>query len=149
MAGTFQTPTGLNRWSAFGCAFDPSDNSARERAPQAPADRHDARQRRVERFAGKELTTQNVRRAAARKAVQDRDISQRRACRLVGVTPKTVRRDKPPDNPEVREEMQAIAAVRRWFGCRRIVVRFERKEMVMNHKKLYPLLPEEKRGVKR
>jgi transposase InsO family protein len=27
----------------------------------------------------------------------DHDISQRRACRLVGVDPKTVRRDKPPD----------------------------------------------------
>jgi len=50
-----------------------------------------------------------VRRAVARKAMRDHDISQRRACRLVGVDPKTVRHDKPPDNPEVREEMKAIA----------------------------------------
>ena len=47
-----------------------------------------------------------MRRAVARKAMRDHDISQRRACRLVGVDPKTVRRDKPPDNPEVREEMK-------------------------------------------
>jgi len=37
-------------------------------------------------------------------------------CRSTGVDPKTVRRDRPPDNPEIREEMQAIAAVRRRFG---------------------------------
>ena len=33
-------------------------------------------------------------------------------CRATDVDPKTVRRDKPPDNPEVREEMKTIAAVR-------------------------------------
>jgi hypothetical protein len=49
-------------------------------------------------------------------------------CRATGVDPKTVRRAHPPtarqcienaregDNPEVREEMKAIAAVRRRFG---------------------------------
>ncbi len=66
--------------------------------------------------AGKELTTPNVRRAVARRAMRDHDISQRRACRLVGVDPKTVRRDQPPDNPEAREEMKAIASKRRRFG---------------------------------
>ena len=29
---------------------------------------------------------------------------------LFGVDPKTVRRDQPPDNPEVREEMKALPA---------------------------------------
>jgi len=33
-----------------------------------------------------------------------------------GVDPKTVRRDKPPDNPEGRKEMKAIASKRRRFG---------------------------------
>ena len=77
---------------------------------------HDARQCRVEGFAGKELTAPNVRRAAALNAMRDHNISQRRACRLVGVDPKTVRRDHEPDNPEVREEMQAIASKRRRFA---------------------------------
>ncbi|MDG1451010.1 MAG: IS3 family transposase [Ascidiaceihabitans sp.] len=98
---------------------------------------------------GKELTTPNMRRAAARKAMRDHDISQRRACRLVGVDPKTVRRDKPPDNPEVRKEMKAIANKRRRFGYRRIGVMLERKGMIMNHKKLYRLYTEEKLGVRR
>ena len=81
--------------------------------------------------------------------MRDHDISQRRACRLVGVDPKTVRRDQPPDNPEVREEMKAIASKRRRFGYRRIGVLLERKEMTMNHKKLYRLYTEEKLGVRR
>ena len=79
----------------------------------------------------------------------DHDISQRRACRLVGVDPKTVLRNKPPDNPEVREEMKAIASKRRRFGYRRIGVLLERKGMFMNHKKLYRLYTDEKLGVRR
>ena len=82
-------------------------------------------------------------------AMRDHDISQRRTCRLVGVDPKTVRRERPPDNPEIREAMKAIAARRRRFGYRRIGVMPERKGMTMNHKKLYRLYTEEKPGVRR
>ena len=81
--------------------------------------------------------------------MRDHDISQRRACRLVGVDPKTVRRERPPDNPQVREEMKAVANKRRRFGYRRIGVMLERKGMIMNHKKLYRLYTEEKLGVRR
>ena len=69
--------------------------------------------------------------------MRDHDISQRRACKLVGVDPKTVRRERPPDCAEIRKEMQEIAAKRRRFGYRRIGVLLERKGMTMNHKKLY------------
>ena len=68
--------------------------------------------------------------------MRDHDISQRRACRLVGVYPKTVRRDRPPDNPEVRKQMKAIGAVRRRLGHLRIGVLLQPKGMIMFPKKL-------------
>ena len=64
--------------------------------------------------------------------MRDHDISQRRACRLVGVDPKTVRRDRPPDNPDIRTQMKKIAARRRRFGDRRIGMMLEREGYVMN-----------------
>ncbi|WP_378946783.1 IS3 family transposase [Paracoccus sp. R86501] len=92
---------------------------------------------------GKELTTLIKRRDAALRVIRDHDISQRRACRLVGVDPKTVRRERPPDSVEIRKEMQEIAGKRRRFGYRRIGVLLERKGMIMNHKKLYRIYREE------
>jgi len=89
------------------------------------------------------------RRDAALTVMRDHDISQGRACRLVGVDPKTVRRERPPDCAEIRKEMQEIAGKRRRFGYRRIGVLLERKGMTMNHKKLYRIYREEGLSVKR
>ncbi len=58
---------------------------------------------------------------------------------LIGVDPKTGRRERPLDHAEMRE----IAAMRRWFGYRRVDVMLERKGHIMNHKKLYQLYREE------
>jgi hypothetical protein len=44
----------------------------------------------------------------------------------------TVRRARPPDNPEIGKEMHRIAGTRRRFGYRRIGVIPERKGMIMN-----------------
>jgi hypothetical protein len=63
---------------------------------------------------------------------------RRHAPTLIGVDPKTVRRERPPDNPEIREEMHKIAEKRRRFGYRRVGIMLERKGMIMNEKKLYP-----------
>jgi putative transposase len=79
----------------------------------------------------------------------DCQISQCRACGLVGVDPKTVRRERPPDHAEIRKEMREIAAQRRRFGYRRIGVMLERKGHGMNHKKLYRLYREEGLSVRR
>ncbi len=57
-----------------------------------------------------------ARRDAVLRAMRDHAISQRRASVLIGVDPKAVRRERPPDNPEIREEMHKIAEKRRRFG---------------------------------
>lgn len=90
-----------------------------------------------------------ARRDAALRAMRDYDISQRRACTLVGVDPKTVRRERSPDNPDIRREMGKIAEKRRRFGYRRIGILLERKGIMMNHKKLYRLYREEGLSVRR
>ena len=77
------------------------------------------------------------------------DISQRGACRLTGVDPKTVRRARVPDNPEIRQRMRELAATRRRFGYRRIGLMLEREGVKMNHKKLRRLYAEENLQVKR
>ena len=110
---------------------------------------YNARQRCAEGSAGKTLTTPMARRDAALRAMRDHDISQRRACTLVGVDPKTVRRERPPDNPEIRKEMSEIAEKRRRFGYRRFGILLERKGIMMNHKKLYRLYREEGLAVRR
>jgi putative transposase len=89
------------------------------------------------------------RRGAALRAMRDYEISQRRACRLVGVDPKTVRRDRPPDHDDIRAAMREIASKRRRFGYRRIGVMLERKGMKMNAKKLHRLYREEGLSVRR
>ncbi|GGB69341.1 transposase [Henriciella pelagia] len=81
--------------------------------------------------------------------IETYDIYQRRACRLVSVDPKTVRREAEPDNPEIRTRMREIAATRRRFGYRRIGLMLEREGIAMNQKKLRRLYREEGLAVKR
>ena len=134
-----------------GCLRRPKaqEPGGRERAAEAPAGRSDARQRGAQGSAGKELTTPSARRAAALRAMRGHDLSQRRACRLVGAGPKTVRRERVPDCPEIRTRMREIAAERRRFGCRRIGLMLEREGIMVNGKKLRRLYKEAGLAVRR
>lgn len=95
------------------------------------------------------MTTPQDKRVAALRAMAKHDISQRRACQLVSVDPKTVRHERTPDSPEIRVRMRAIANERRRFGYRRVGVMLKREGIVMNHKKLRRLYREEGLAVKR
>lgn len=75
--------------------------------------------------------------------------SQRRACRLIEIDPKTVRRGVTADAPEIRQRLRDLAAVRRRFGYRRLGILLEREGITMNHKKLLRLYREEGLAVRR
>ena len=81
--------------------------------------------------------------------MREHKISQRRVCDLVGVDPKTVRRECPPDHADIRKKMHEIAGTRRRFGYRRVGILLEREGFTMNEKKLYRLYREEGLSVRR
>ena len=74
------------------------------------------------------------RRDAVLWAMRDHPIFQRRASAVIGVDPKSLRRDRPPDDPEIRLEMNTIAQTRRRFGDRRIGVLPDRGGTIIDEK---------------
>jgi putative transposase len=92
--------------------------------------------------------------AAKREAVvhlrEAYEISQRRACQVIGCCRMTIRYISRRSNDAVlRERMKAIAHERRRFGYRRIHVLLRREGYVVNHKRLFRLYREEKLTVRK
>jgi len=78
------------------------------------------------------------------------DVSERRACDVLGVDRTTVRyRSQRSDDAPARERMHALAAERRRFGYRRLHWLLSREGMHMNHKKFRRLYREERLQVRR
>jgi transposase InsO family protein len=68
-------------------------------------------------------------------------LSQRRACRLVGIDHSTLRYQyRRPDDTELRQRLRELAHQRRRFGYRRLDWLLAREGQMMNHKKLYRLI---------
>jgi putative transposase len=81
---------------------------------------------------------------------QERGLSQRRACGLVGIDHSTLRyQGRRADDQPVRQRLRELAAVRRRFGYRRLGCLLMREGCRLNHKKLYRLYREEKLMVRR
>ena len=61
-------------------------------------------------------------------AIKEKDYSQRRACQLVGLAPKTYRYvSRRSDDGEVRVRLRALANERRRFGYRRLQILLARE----------------------
>jgi len=86
---------------------------------------------------------------AALRLIGEHDVSQRRACRLLEVDPKTVRRPERRGDQAVRARLRALAGARRRFGYRRLGILLAREGITMNPKKLYRLYREEGLAVRR
>jgi len=83
-------------------------------------------------------------------AIEQKGYSQRRACGLVGIAPKTYRYvSRRPDDEALRARLRTLAAERRRFGYRRLHILLRREGLRLNHKQLLRLYREERLGVRK
>ena len=83
-------------------------------------------------------------------AIEERDYSQRRACALVCMAPKTSRHvPARRDDSMLRSRLREMANARRRFGYRRLHLLLRREGVAVNHKKLFRLYREERLTVRR
>jgi putative transposase len=78
------------------------------------------------------------------------EMSERRACRVIGVDRTSIRyRAKRPDDAELRARLRALAQERRRFGYRRLHVLLRREGCLVNRKRVQRLYQEERLMVRR
>lgn len=78
------------------------------------------------------------------------EVSQRRACQVIGADRTSMRyRSVRPDDASLRTRLRELAAQRRRFGYRRLLVLIRREGTRVNHKKLRRLYREERLQVRR
>jgi putative transposase len=83
-------------------------------------------------------------------AIDEKGYSQRWACRLVGLQPKTYRyASTRPDDGPLRTRLRELASQRRRFGYRRLGLLLARQGIRINRKKLYRLYKEERLTVRK
>jgi len=83
-------------------------------------------------------------------AIEDKNYSQRRACGLVGIEPKTYRyASTRPDDGALRQRLKELALERRRFGYRRLHILLRREGIMLNRKKIYRLYREERLTVRK
>ena len=96
------------------------------------------------------MVTPGAKRDAVAHLCKEHEVSQRRACSVLGVDRSSVRyRSVRPDDADLRTAMKTVAAERRRFGYRRVHVMLERQGWQVNQKKLRRLYREEKLQVRK
>lgn len=96
------------------------------------------------------MVTPAVKREAVAHLRTAREMSERRACRLVCCERMTVRyRSRRLDDPKLRERLVALARERRRFGYRRLLIFLRREGFVVNHKRLFRIYREERLMVRK
>ena len=72
------------------------------------------------------------------------EMSERRACRVLGVDRASVRyQASKPDDAELRDRLKVLACERRRFGHRRLHVLLRREGLAVNRKRVQRLYREE------
>ena len=78
------------------------------------------------------------------------EVSQRRACEVIGADRSSVRYlSVRPDDAVIRSRLRELASVRRRFGYRRLLLMLRGEVVLINHKKLRRLYAEERLQVRR
>ena len=96
------------------------------------------------------MVTPVVERQAVAHLCQSFEVSQRRACQVIEADRTSMRyRSVRPDDAVLRARLRELAAVRRRFGYRRLLLLLRREGTLVNHKKLRRLYREERLQVRR
>ena len=84
------------------------------------------------------MVTPQAKKASSQWLMENHKLSERRACKLVGVFRATVRyRSQKPDESALVEKIKRIAYEKKRFGYRRIHMMLKREKLIVNHKKVY------------
>lgn len=96
------------------------------------------------------MVTPVVKRQAVAHLCASYEVSQRRACQVISADRSSMRyASVRPDDAALRARLRELAAQRRRFGYRRLLILLRREGVVVNHKKLKRLYREERLQVRR
>ena len=96
------------------------------------------------------MVTPAVKREAVAHLRQAHEMSERRACLVIGCVRMTVRyRSRRVDDVALRERLRTLAKERWRFGYRRLHVLLRREGFIVNHKRLFRIYREERLMVRK
>ena len=96
------------------------------------------------------MVTPAVKREAVAHLEAAHEMSERRACQVIGCVRMTIRyRSRRPADLALRERLRGLAQERRRFGYRRLHVLLQREGYVVNHKRLFRIYREERLMVRK